>query len=42
MGVNLLPKGNAIELIEQGLMELFHDPVGPRTLRLAAGMIDIW
>ena len=40
--VQLLPKRHPIELVENGLMKPFTDPIGLGTLRLGARVIDIF
>ena len=40
-GIDLLPEGDGIELVLDGSMEAFTDPVGLRGPGLGSGMIDV-
>ena len=38
--IKLFPEGDAIELVQRGLVEPLHDPIGLRAFGIRAGVID--
>jgi hypothetical protein len=42
VGVNLLPKRHAVELVEHSLVQAFDDAISLGTLHFGAGMVDIF